>query len=117
MKKKIRYTEGPIIGELRAIEDFLPPPEELVHAPTRVKITMALSLESLEFFKREAKKYHVPYQKMIRNLLHAYAMRHGAARTSLKETGYDLTTTDNRHRGSLKSRESVVADHKRNKPQ
>ncbi len=75
MKKKIVYTEGPI-GRFRVIKDFLPPPEELVHAPTRVKVTMALSLSSFEFFKREARKLHVPYQTMIRNLLDAYVAQH-----------------------------------------
>jgi len=29
MKKKIKYTEGPI-GKIERVEDFLPPPEELI---------------------------------------------------------------------------------------
>ena len=99
MKKKIRYTDGPIVGELRVIKDFLPPPEELVHAPTRVKITMALNLETWNFFKREAKKYRVPYQKMISNLLDAYTARHETARISRREPS--------------QSHESAVADLKR----
>ena len=106
MKKKIRYTEGPIIGELRRIKDFLPPPEELVYAPARVKITMALNLETLNFFKREAKRHHAPYQKMISNLLNAYAANHGAARERLEEVAYNLEALNKRRQ------DSVVADRK-----
>ncbi|MFI5360806.1 MAG: BrnA antitoxin family protein [Elusimicrobiota bacterium] len=75
MRKKIKYTDEPL-GKYRVIKDFLPPPEELVLRPTRVKVTMTLSESSLEFFRRHAKKHHVPYQKMIRNLLDAYVARH-----------------------------------------
>jgi len=32
-----------------------------------------LSKASIDFFKKEAKQYHTPYQKMIRRLLDDYA--------------------------------------------
>lgn len=32
-------------------------------------MTLNLTMRSLEFFKREAKKHHVPYQRMIRALV------------------------------------------------
>jgi len=35
-----------------------------------------LSTESVEFFKQEAKKHHIQYQKMIRRLLDAYTQSH-----------------------------------------
>jgi predicted DNA binding CopG/RHH family protein len=38
-----------------------------------VKITIALSKTSVEFFKQEAKKHNTQYQKMIRRLLDEYA--------------------------------------------
>jgi len=38
-----------------------------------VKVTIALSKTSVDFFKKEAKKYNTPYQKMIRRLLDEYA--------------------------------------------
>ncbi len=80
MKKKIKYTElppgGEPIGELEIIEDFLPPPEELVFKEDNAKVTIALSRSSVEFFKKEAKKHHTQYQKMIRNLLDEYVARH-----------------------------------------
>jgi len=40
-----------------------------------VKVTLSLSKRSLDFFKREAKKRRVPYQRMIRSLVDLYAER------------------------------------------
>jgi len=71
MKNKIVYTDEPM-GEVRVVEDFLPSPEKLAFRGETVKITLSLSSESVAFFKREAKKYGVPYQRMIRQLLDEY---------------------------------------------
>jgi len=57
MKKNNEYTDEPL-GDIRVIDDFLPPPEELVFKEDNVKITLGLSRRSVEFFKTEAKKYH-----------------------------------------------------------
>lgn len=80
MKKKIKYTDIPPsdepVGKLVRIEDTFPRPEELVFKKDNTKITIALSNSSIEFFKREAKKHHTQYQKMIRNLLDEYVARH-----------------------------------------
>ena len=75
MKNKISYSDGPM-EEVRVVEDFLPPPEELAFREETVKVTIALSRASVEFFKQEAAKHHVPYQKMIRRLLDEYTLRH-----------------------------------------
>ena len=75
MKKKIKYTDEPM-GEVKPIKDFLPPPEDLVLKEANAKVTIALSRSSIDFFKREAKKHHTQYQKMIRNLLDEYVARH-----------------------------------------
>ena len=40
-----------------------------------VKVTLALSKRSVEFFKHEAAKHNTQYQRMIRRLLDAYAER------------------------------------------
>jgi hypothetical protein len=72
MKEKIKYTDEPI-GKVRAIKDFLPSPEELLLKEETVKVTIALSKASVDFFKTEAKKYNTQYQKMIRRLLDEYA--------------------------------------------
>jgi predicted DNA binding CopG/RHH family protein len=72
MKGKIKYTDEPI-GKVKVISDFLPSPEELVLKDETVKVTIALSKTSVEFFKNEARKYNTQYQKMIRRLLDEYA--------------------------------------------
>ena len=71
MKKKIKYTDEPI-GKVKIISDFLPSPEKLAMKDESIKITIALSKASVEFFKKEAKKYNTQYQKMIRKLLDEY---------------------------------------------
>lgn len=79
MKSKVKYTSEPM-GKLRVVDDFLPAPEELVFKEDNVKITMALSKSSVEFFKAEAKKHHTSYQTMIRRLVDHYASRHAKRR-------------------------------------
>ena len=71
MKRKIKYTDEPM-GEVKVIADFLPSPEELALKDETVKVTIALSKTSVDFFKNEAKKYNTQYQKMIRRLLDEY---------------------------------------------
>jgi len=75
MTNKISYSDGPM-EEVRVVEDFLPPPEELAFREETVKVTIALSKASVEFFKHEAAKHQVSYQKMIRRLLDEYTLRH-----------------------------------------
>ena len=76
-KKTVKYTEGEI-GKVKVIKDFLPPPEKLVLREANVKVTLSLSQRSVDFFKREAAKQRVPYQRMIRALVDAYAENEGA---------------------------------------
>lgn len=64
------------MGRPRVIPDFLPAPEDLVFREEGVKVTLALSKRSVEFFKREAAKHNTQYQRMIRRLLDAYAEHH-----------------------------------------
>ena len=71
MSAKIRYTDEPI-GKTRVIADFLPSPAELAFREEGVKVTLALSRKSIEFFKSEASRHHTQYQRMIRRLLDAY---------------------------------------------
>jgi hypothetical protein len=74
-KKTIKYTEGEIGRIGPVMKDFLPPPDKLVLRESNVKVTLSLSQKSVDFFKREAKKSRVPYQRMIRALVDAYAER------------------------------------------
>lgn len=73
MSKKITYTDEPMeIGE--RVFDLIPPPEQLVRK--NVKITLDLTLESINFFKEQAAKLDVPYTKMMRSALDYYVAAH-----------------------------------------
>jgi len=72
--RTVKYTAGEI-GRIRVIESFLPAPADLVARENNVKVTLSLSRRSLDFFKREARKRRVPYQRMIRALVDTYAER------------------------------------------
>lgn len=74
-KRTVKYTEGEIGKIGPAMKDFLPPPDRLVFRESNVKVTLSLSQKSVDFFKRQAKRQHVPYQRMIRALVDAYAER------------------------------------------
>jgi len=71
-KHKVKYTDEPI-GKLKVIADFLPSPNELVLKDETVKVTLSLTKESVDFFKKEADEHHAHYQQMIRKLLDQYA--------------------------------------------
>ncbi len=73
-RKALAYSPGEI-GRLRIVKDFLPRPDDLVLREDNVKVTLSLSRRSLDFFKREAKRRRVPYQRMIRALVDTYAER------------------------------------------
>ena len=64
------------VGNLKVVDDFLPPPEKLHIPDDLVKVTIALDRHSLDFFKRHAQKLGTKYQKMIRQLLRTYAARY-----------------------------------------
>jgi len=81
MSAKIKYTDEPL-GKPKVIPDFLPSPEDLVFRDDGVKITLALSKRSVDFFKREAEKHNTQYQRMIRRLLDAYAEHHARPLTT-----------------------------------
>lgn len=74
--RTVKYTSGEI-GNVRVIEDFLPSPDALVTREENVKVTLSLSRRSVDFFKRTAKQRRVPYQRMIRALVDAYAEKQG----------------------------------------
>ena len=71
VRTKIKYTDEPL-GKTQVGTDFLPSPTELAFREEGVKVTLALSKKSIEFFKSEATKHHTQYQRMIRRLLDAY---------------------------------------------
>ncbi len=81
MSGKIKYADEPL-GKLKIVPDFLPRPEDLVFRDEGVKVTIALSKRSVEFFKGEARKHNTQYQRMIRRLLDAYAEHHSRPPTT-----------------------------------
>lgn len=81
MSGKIKYSNEPL-GDVKVIKDFLPPPEQLAFREEGVKVTLALSKKSVEFFKSEAAKHHTQYQRMIRRLVDAYVENYSPPLTS-----------------------------------
>ena len=75
-RPKVKFRKGEI-GRVRIVEDFLPSPDKLVLRENNVKVTLSLSQRSVAFFKRAALKRRVPYQRMIRALVDAYAEKQG----------------------------------------
>ncbi|NQT22532.1 MAG: CopG family transcriptional regulator [Candidatus Omnitrophica bacterium] len=74
--KKHKIDRNMPIGEMTKVNDFLPPPEELIIPERTLKVTLRLNESSIAFFKKQAKKYHTKYQKMIRFLLDKYAEKY-----------------------------------------
>lgn len=83
MKKKVVYTDEPM-GDVEVVADFLPSPAELAFKEDGVKVTLALSKSSVEFFKSEASKHHTQYQRMIRRLLDSYVEAQSTVNTKAK---------------------------------
>ena len=75
MTRKITYTDEPL-GDIEVIADFLPSPAELAFREEGVKVTLALSKSSVDFFKTEASKHQTQYQRMIRRLIDSYVEAH-----------------------------------------
>ena len=72
---------SPLVG-FRCSPDFLPSPEELAFREEGVKVTLALSKKSIDFFKSEATKHQTQYQRMIRRLIDAYVDAQALTRRS-----------------------------------
>ncbi len=78
MKKKRKYTDEDIkLGD--RVDDFLPSPAELAAKEASSRITINLNKASIDFFKNEAQKTGVPYQKLIRKVVDLYAEHHQTA--------------------------------------
>jgi hypothetical protein len=61
--------------------DFLPPPDKLVLKEDQVKVTISLSKNSVDFFRRArapiARQHHTSYQKMIRRVIDIDSSHYG----------------------------------------
>ena len=85
MKKKIVYTDEPM-GDVEVVVDFLPSPAQLAFKEDGVKVTLALSKSSVDFFKSEASKHQTQYQRMIRRLLDSYVEAQGTLASKPKRS-------------------------------
>ena len=75
----ITYADEPI--EFVAIDDFLPTPKQLMAANELERVSLNVSKESKAFFVKLAKAIHgdrerAGYQKLMRDVLDAYAKSH-----------------------------------------
>ena len=81
--KKIIYADAPqdaqesLLSAQRIVDD-LPAPNELRRKTPRKKITISLDMESIAFFKAQAKKHKTKYQTMINEILGSYSQKYAA---------------------------------------
>ena len=74
MSSKTTYTNEPMeMGEV--VKDFLPSPDQLVpKGKTKTnQVTLELTEESVSFFKAQAAREQIPYEKIIELLIEKYA--------------------------------------------
>jgi len=74
----VNYTNAPddvreSLEDPIFVNDLLPSPEEFVRKAKKEKITIAIDKDSLELYKRYAKKHNAKYQTMINGVLSSYA--------------------------------------------
>ncbi len=72
MRLKTKRNADQPVGDLKAISDFLPPPEELAPAEETTKVTLVLDKKSVDYFKSHAKKSKMKYQRMMRQVIKGY---------------------------------------------
>jgi hypothetical protein len=65
------------IGNVTIVDDFLPPPEQLVSKKNTVRLTLDFTKESIEFLQREAQSQNASYEVMIRKLVDVYVQQQG----------------------------------------
>ncbi len=76
MNSKIRYTDEELeFGEI--VEDFLPPPSQLIAKQKKVTITIELTEEKLQLIESEAKKKQLSYSSLIESILNDYTQQVG----------------------------------------
>ena len=76
MKKRTRGIADEPLGRLTVVRDFLPSPEKLLQKEEREKITITLDAATVRFFKAEAAKLGLKYQRIMREVLKGYASRY-----------------------------------------
>jgi uncharacterized protein (DUF4415 family) len=74
------YTKTPkdiaeAIEESEEIEDFLPPPEELILKQSKTSVSLALDSQVVNHFKEYAKQHNTQYQTAINDFLLSHISR------------------------------------------
>ena len=78
MSNNDNYTDAPAditqaLQDAVPIEYFLPSPDKLILKTKKEKITIAIDRQSLDAYKRYAKKNNAKYQTMINGVVSSYA--------------------------------------------
>ena len=64
------------VGKINRLVRRMPYPIGLVSSDKKVLVTTYLNKSTIDFFKKEADKYHTKYQRMMRAVLDRYAAFH-----------------------------------------
>lgn len=77
-RARYRYIKAPkeigkAIEKAEIMRDFLPAPDQFIMKEDTVKVTLTLSKNSVEFFKKKAEEKGVTYQTLIKGILDSYA--------------------------------------------
>ncbi len=79
MAKKSKAIRGDEpVGNLKRMVDFLPSPANLLPKEEAMKITLSIDEETVDFFKKVAKKNGTKYQRMMREVLKGYAKKYAS---------------------------------------
>ena len=73
MKKRTKYADEAMDFEI--IEDFLPPPDELVRRARKVKVTLEVTQPTVDVFRKKAGGSTVQSRRMMGQLLDFYATK------------------------------------------
>ena len=82
MKRRKGIDSDRPVGKLTITPDYLPSPEELLPAGSKLRITIELDEECVDFFKKQARRYGGKYQRMMREVLRRYALHHSAQKAA-----------------------------------
>ncbi len=76
MKKTSRDLQNIPVRKIDRIVKGMPHPGGLVPSEKKVLVTIYLNKATVDFFKKEADKYHTKYQRMMRAVLDRYGHFH-----------------------------------------
>ena len=60
----------------KRVPDFLPSPAEVALAEKTKRVTINLNEGSLKFFRKQADRLGIPYQRLLRTVIDLYAQHY-----------------------------------------